>query len=58
MPVIPHPQVSSGVAPAVGLAVSAMISIQLAAALSRPEMAEIGAPTLTWICMVAAQWPS
>jgi inner membrane transporter RhtA len=54
MTVIPHPQVSSGVAPAVGLAVSAMISIQLAAALSRPEMAEIGAPALTWICMVAA----
>ncbi len=54
MTVIPHPQVSSGVAPAVGLAVSAMISIQLAAALSRPVMAEIGAPALTWIRMVAA----
>lgn len=54
MTAIPPPQVSSGIAPSVGFAVSAMISVQLAAALSRPLMSEIGAPAVTWIRMVAA----
>lgn len=41
-------------APAVGLAVLAMTSIQTAAALSRPLVAEIGAPAVTWIRMAVA----
>lgn len=47
-------QASSTIAPPVAFAVSAMISVQLAAALSRPLMAEIGAPAVTAIRMVAA----
>lgn len=47
-------QASSGIAAPVGFAVSAMVSVQLAAALSRPLMAEIGAPAVTWIRMAAA----
>jgi inner membrane transporter RhtA len=49
-----HPRAPVGVSQAVGLAVLAMIAIQLAAALSRPLVAEIGAPTVTWIRMSAA----
>lgn len=43
-----------GLAPAVGLAISAMVSIQLAAALSRPLVAEVGAPAVTWLRMAVA----
>jgi inner membrane transporter RhtA len=41
-------------APSVGLAIAAMIAIQAAAALSRPLVAEIGAPGVTWIRMATA----
>lgn len=50
---IAHPPVTAGINPAVGLAVSAMISVQLGAALSRPLMAELGTTSFTWIRMVA-----
>lgn len=43
-----------GLAQATALAVTAMISIQLATALSRPLVAEIGAPAVTWIRMAVA----
>ena len=38
-------------APAVALAIAAMVSFQLAVALSRPLTAEIGAPAVSWIRM-------
>lgn len=43
-----------GLAQASALAVTAMISIQLATALSRPLVAEMGAPAVAWIRMTAA----
>lgn len=45
---------SPTLAPAVSLAVAAMVAIQLAAALSRPLVAEIGAPAVTWLRIAAA----
>jgi inner membrane transporter RhtA len=51
---ITHLPASSGLARPVGLAVLAMVSIQLAAGLSRPLVAEIGAPAVTWIRMAVA----
>ena len=55
MTVALHPaSARQDLAQAVGLAVFAMISIQLAAALSRPLVAEIGASAVTWIRMAAA----
>lgn len=52
MTVIPHRPLIAGVNPAVGLAVGAMISVQVAAALAGPVIAEIGAPAFTWMRMV------
>lgn len=49
-----HAPPLSPAAPAVGLAVAAMISMQLGAALSLPFVAELGAPAFTWIRMSAA----
>ncbi|HEY6918656.1 MAG TPA: hypothetical protein VI412_05305, partial [Tabrizicola sp.] len=43
-----------GMVPPVGLAISAMVAIQAAAALSRPLVAEIGAPAVTWMRMAIA----
>ena len=55
MTVFLHPaSARQGLGKAVGCAVFAMISIQLAAALSRPLVAEIGVPAVTWIRMAAA----
>ncbi len=47
MTVVPYPQESVGINPAFGLAETAMISVQLAAAQSRPRMAEMGVPAFT-----------
>jgi inner membrane transporter RhtA len=49
-----NPHTSDNVSQAVAYAVTAMVAIQLAAALSRPLVAEIGAPAVTWIRMVTA----
>ena len=43
-----------GLVQASAMAVTAMISIQLATALSRPLVAEMGAPAVTWARMTAA----
>lgn len=43
-----------GMVSPVGLAISAMVAIQAAAALSRPLVAEIGAPAVTWMRMAIA----
>lgn len=51
---IAFPDRTSTIAPAVALAVSAMVFIQLSAALSRPLVAEIGVPGVTWLRMAAA----
>lgn len=45
---------AGSLAPSAGLAVLAMVAIQLAAGLSRPLVAEIGAPAVTWLRFVAA----
>lgn len=45
---------TGSLAPSAGLAVLAMVAIQLAAGLSRPLVAEIGAPAVTWLRFVAA----
>lgn len=44
---------SRGLAEPVAFAIVAMLAIQLAAALSRPLVAEIGAPAVTWLRMMA-----
>lgn len=49
-----HLSMAPSASPAVGLAIGAMVAIQLASALARPLMAEIGAPALTWLRMSAA----
>lgn len=51
---IAFPYRTTTIAPAVALAVSAMVFVQLSAALSRPLVAEIGVPGVTWLRMVAA----
>ena len=53
MTVLLHRRESS-LAPAVSAAILAMVAIQLAAALSRPLVAEIGAPAVTWLRMATA----
>ena len=55
MTVALHPvPAQQGLGRAVALAVLAMTSLQLAAALSRPLVADIGAPAVTWLRMAAA----
>jgi inner membrane transporter RhtA len=50
-----HPPLEkSAIAPSVGLAVGAMVAVQLAAALSRPLIDDIGSPAFAWIRMIAA----
>ena len=51
---IAFPYRTTTIAPAVALAVSAMVFVQLSAALSRPLVAEIGVPGVTWLRMAAA----
>lgn len=53
MTVLLHHRQAS-LAPAVSAAILAMVAIQLAAALSRPLVAEIGAPAVTWLRMATA----
>ena len=49
---MPHP--ARGIGQPLACAILAMVAIQLAAALSRPLVAEIGAPAVTWLRMTAA----
>jgi inner membrane transporter RhtA len=51
---LPTSAAISGLVQASAMAVTAMISIQLATALSRPLVAEMGAPAVTWARMTAA----
>lgn len=48
------PRLTRDLGQPVAFAILAMVSIQLAAALSRPLVAEIGAPAVTWLRMLAA----
>lgn len=48
------PQRDAGIASAAAMAIGAMVVFQLGAALSRPMVAEIGAPAVVWLRFVAA----
>ena len=54
MPSHTQPSIAPIAAGSIGLAIGAMVSFQLAVALSRPLTAEIGAPAVTWIRMATA----